>query len=49
MPQTLSPSLSSIIQKYNLDISIVETKFLEESNRIDAEYYKPEFLIPRRE
>lgn len=49
MTQTISPLVASVIQKYNLDISIVETKFLEESNRIDAEYYKPEFLIPRRE
>ncbi len=48
-PQLLSTSLTSLIQKYNLDISIVELKYLEESKRIDAEYYKQEFLIPRRE
>lgn len=38
MIQTLSPSLTSLIQKYNLDISIVEVKNIRES-RLDSDFY----------
>ncbi len=36
--QTLSPSLASLIQKYNLDISIVEVTNIKES-RLDSDFY----------
>jgi restriction endonuclease S subunit len=43
MSHNLSPSLTSLIQKYNLDISIVDLKQVEW--RLDAEFYQPEYLI----
>ena len=38
--QTLSSSLTSLIQKYNLDISIVEKEKLGVFQRIDPEFYQ---------
>lgn len=42
--QTLSPSLASLIQKHNLDFSIVEAKDLERTSRIDAEFFQKKYL-----
>ncbi|MDD2693322.1 MAG: restriction endonuclease subunit S [Candidatus Gracilibacteria bacterium] len=43
MSSTLSPSLTSLIQKYNLDISIVEVSNIYES-RLDPEFYSLEYI-----
>lgn len=40
--------LSQFIKDHNLAISIVNVSSLEEFNRIDAEYYKPEYLAGYR-
>ena len=42
--QLLSPSLTSLIQRYNLDISIVEIKDLWLGNRVDSEHYLKEHI-----
>ncbi len=42
--QLLSPALTSLVQKYNLDISVVEVKNLGIGNRIWSEYYQSHLL-----
>lgn len=37
-------SYKDIVQKYDLDVSVVDLQDLEEAQRIDAEYYKPKYL-----
>ena len=44
MTQTLSSSLTSIIQKYNLDISIISVSEIEWLMRVEAEFYNSIFL-----
>lgn len=44
MIQTISPSLNFLIQKYNLDISVVKVDDLSLGNRVDSEFYQNIFL-----
>lgn len=46
--QVISLPLTSIIQKYNLDISIVEIRNLWVWQRLDSDFYKPEHLAIER-
>lgn len=48
MTQELLSSLTSFIQKYTLDISIVEIRNLGVWQRLDSDFYKPEHLAIER-
>lgn len=37
-----------IVKKYDLGVSVIDLLDLEENNRIDPEYYLPEYLVPYR-
>jgi len=41
-------SWQTIVKENNLDVSVIGLTALEENMRIDAEYYRPEYLVPHR-
>ncbi len=41
-------SWQTIVKENNLDVSIIGLTALEENTRIDAEYYRPEYLVSHR-